>query len=131
MSRGDKGQRKVDKKPIPIACPDIESAKLEGLIDLLVMKGLVSEKELSQTVDIYLSYINALIDVLVLKGVFEPWELDICVKAYHDFIQAVAGNPTVPPEVLFQQRRNYEEELIAVRRKMMEAGAQGAGKPGN
>jgi hypothetical protein len=125
MGHGDKGQRKVVKKPIPIACPDVDSAKLEGLIDLMVLKGLITEKELSQTVDIYSSYINALIDVLVLKGVFKPWELDICVKAYHDYLQAIAGNPMVPPEVLFQQRRNYEQELIDIRLKMMKAGAQG------
>lgn len=122
MSKGDgpKGQRQQAKKPIPIACPDVESATLEGLMDLLVLKGVITEKELTQTVDIYSSYINALIDVLVLKGVFLPWEMDICVKAYHDYLRAIAGNPMVPPEVLFQQRRNYERELIEVRRKMME-----------
>ena len=120
--KGPKGQRgKGAKRPIPIACPPIDAAKLEGLIDLMVMKGLITEQELSQTADLYQSYINALIDVLVLKGVFEPWELDICVKAYHDFLQAVASNPTVPPEVLFNQRRNYEQELIELRRNMMKA----------
>lgn len=117
-----KGLRREEKKPIPIACPDIDSAKLEGLIDLLVLKGVVTEKELSHTADIYLSYINAIIDLLVLKDIFKPWELDICIKAYHDYLQALAGNPNVPPDVLFQQRRNYEKDLIDFRRKMIDEG---------
>jgi|GEM_PF-6177009 hypothetical protein len=118
-----KGKRKEEKKkPIPIASPDVDSAKIEGLIDLLVLKGILTEQELAQTADIYLSYINAIIDLLVLKDIFKSWELDICVKAYHDYLQAQAGNPTIPPEVLFQQRRNYEKELIDFRRKMIDEG---------
>jgi len=106
------------KDIVPIACPDIDVAKLEGLIDLLVLKGVFSENELTQTANIYSSYVNAIIDLLVLKGIIKPYELDICVKAYHDFLQAMAANPTIPPTVLFQQRRNYEAELIEMRRKL-------------
>lgn len=118
-----KGKRREEENSfVPIACPSVDSAKLEGLIDLLVLKGIVTEKELSQTADIYFSYINAIIDLLVLKDIFKPWELDICIKAYHDYLQAQAGNPNIPPEVLFQQRRNYEKELIDFRRKMIDEG---------
>lgn len=121
MSKKGK-RREEEKRPVPIACPNVDNAKLEGLIDLLVLKGVVTEGELSQTADIYMSYINAIIDLMVLKDIFKPWELDICVKAYHDYLQAQAGNPNIPPEVLFQQRRNYEKELMDFRRKMIDEG---------
>lgn len=110
---------KKKKEFIKIACPSSEIAVLEGLIDLLVIKNIITEKELVQTANLYGAYINALIDLLVNKKIFEEWELDICIKCYHDSVRALANNPNISPEIIFDMRRKREKELIEVKREMM------------
>lgn len=112
---GDKAKRFVQ-----IACPQSEAAVLEGLIDLLVIKGVITEEELKATADTYQSYMNAIIDLLVIKKIIEEWELDICIKCYHDAVRAIGNNPAVSPEIIFDMRRKRERELIDIRRRMEE-----------
>lgn len=91
---------------------------MEGLIDLLVIKGIITEEELNQTANLYGAYINAIVDLLITKKVIEEWEFDICVKCYHDTVRALANNPNISPDIIFDMRRRREQELIKARRDM-------------
>lgn len=132
MAGKDKGRRGKDErakktkefKPSPIAVPSVEIGRLEGLIDLLVWKGLITDEELITTSEPYYGIMNGLLDLLEVKGVIHKWELDIAMKCYQDFILAVGPNPTVPPQVLFNQRRQYLSELLEIEKKVRE-GANG------
>lgn len=109
---------KSKKDFVRIACPPSEVAVMEGLIDLLVLKGLITEEELNQTANLYNAYMNAIVDLLVTKGIIEEWELDICIKCYHDSVRALSGYPNISPEIIFDMRRKREQELIKARRDM-------------
>jgi hypothetical protein len=110
--KGSKGKRQNKQKPIPIACPNIDSATLEGLIDLLIIKGVLTEDELTGAADLYGSYINALLDILNVKGIVKEWELDLARVEYHHFVQAMGQSPNIPPVVLFERRRNVIRDRL-------------------
>jgi hypothetical protein len=117
MSKDKKGS-KGKRQPIPIACPDLDSAKVEGLIDLLVIKGVINDQELAAAADLYVSYMNGLLDLLHEKGIIEEWELDIAVAEFHRFVQAIGQNNFIPPAVLFERRRNAVSDRLKLERKL-------------
>jgi hypothetical protein len=114
------GQNQGERKPIPIACPNIDSAAFEGLLDILIYKGVITDLELGSIFDLYGSYMNALIDLLVTKGVFKAWELDTAITNYHDFVRAMANHPEIPPQVLFGKRRTTLGDLLTLEADMRE-----------
>lgn len=118
--KASKGQRKGQKQPVPIACPDIDAAKLEALIDLLIIKGIITDEELQAAANLYGSYMNGLLDLLHLKGIIEEWELDIAVAEFHRFVQAIGQNNFIPPAVLFERRRNAVSDRLGLERKLRE-----------
>ncbi len=113
-----KGQNKTVRQPIPIACPDIDAAKQEAIIDLLVIKGIITDEELAAAANLYGSYMNGLLDLLHLKGIIEEWELDIAVAEFHRFVQAIGQNNFIPPAVLFERRRNAVSDRLELERKL-------------
>lgn len=121
MSKEDKkskGQRKEKRQPVPIACPEIDSASLEGLIDLLVIKGVINDEELKAAAELYGSYMNGLLDLLNLKGIIKDWELDIARAEFHRFVQALGANNYIPPAVLFERRRNAISDRLKLERQL-------------
>lgn len=130
MAGKDKGRRGKDErakktkefKPSPIAVPQVELGRLEGLIDLLVLKGKITDEELIAVSEPYFSIMNGLLDLLEAKGLIKKWEMDIAVKCYNDYVLAIGPNPTVPPQVLFNQRREYLKELLEIENKVREGG---------
>lgn len=113
-----KGKREEKRQPVPIACPDIDAAKLEALIDLLVIKGVITDQELAAAADLYGSYMNGLLDLLNLKGIIQEWEMDLAVAEFHRFIQAIGQNNYIPPVVLFERRRNAIKERLELENKL-------------
>ena len=114
---GSKGKKEV-RQPVPIACPEIDAASLEGLIDLLVIKGVITDEELKAAAELYGSYMNGLLDLLNLKGIVEDWELDIARAEFHRFVQALGGNNFIPPAVLFERRRNAVSDRLKLERQL-------------
>ena len=114
---GSKGKKAV-RQPVPIACPEIDAASLEGLIDLLVIKGVINDEELKAAAELYGSYVNGLLDLLNLKGIVEDWELDIARAEFHRFVQALGGNNFIPPAVLFERRRNAVSDRLKLERQL-------------
>lgn len=109
-----KGKPKIN----PIACPESEVAVIEGLIDLLIIKGVFKDEELRPLIDTYGSVMNALIDLLIIKGVFKDYELDVATSEFHRFVQALGSNNFMPPAVLFERRRNAIRERLAFEEKI-------------
>ena len=120
MAKGSKG--KGQRQPVPIACPDIDVAKLEGIIDLLVIKGVITDEELQAAAELYGSHMNGLLDLLQTKGIIEEWEMDIAVAEFHRFIQAIGLNNYIPPAVLFERRRNAVSDRLKLERQLREGG---------
>ena len=115
--KGSKG-KKEKRQPVPIACPEIDAASLEGLIDLLVIKGVITDEELKAASELYGSYMNGLLDLLNLKGIVEDWELDIARAEFHRFVQALGANQYIPPAVLFERRRNAVSDRLKLERQL-------------
>ncbi len=116
--KASKGKIEEKRQPVPIACPDIDAAKLEAIIDLLVIKGVITDQELATAADLYGSYMNGLLDLLNLKGIIQEWELDLAVAEFHRFIQAIGQNNFIPPAVLFERRRNAVKERLELENKL-------------
>ena len=120
--KADQAKPKKEFKPSPIAVPQVELGRLEGLIDLLVLKGKITDEELIAVSEPYFSIMNGLLDLLEAKGLIKKWEMDIAVKCYNDYVLAIGPNPSVPPQVLFNQRREYLKELLEIENKVREGG---------
>lgn len=102
----------MKKEAEPIGIPDNEQATIEGLIDLLVLKGIFTDDELMACANRFQAIMNGLVDILTIKGVITARELEIARNEYHQFVQAEALYRNIPPSVLFQKRRAVIKERI-------------------
>lgn len=118
--KAGKGQRKQARQLVPIACPDMDAARVEAIVDLLVIKGVITEEELTAAAEPYGSYMNGILDLLHLKGIIEDWEMDIAMAEFHRFVRAIGQNNFIPPVVLFERRRNAISDRLKLEGKLRE-----------
>jgi hypothetical protein len=100
--------KKRPDRPIEVLCED--AAVLEGLIDLLVIKGTITEEELVPHTGRYQSVITALIMILVEKGVISELELEKATLAFH-FARRHCSS-TASLDEIFEARRTHLKTLL-------------------
>jgi hypothetical protein len=100
--------QKRPERPIPALCED--QATLEGLIDLLVVKGIITEEEIQPYVNRYMSVITALVMLLVEKGLISDLDLEKAVLAYHFALRNC--RPDASPDEIFEARRRHLNTLM-------------------
>lgn len=102
--------KKRPERPIQALCED--SATLEGLIDLLVLKGVITEEELSSYLNQYMSVITALVMLLVEKGAISNLEMEKATLSYHFALRNC--RPNAGPDEIFESRRAHLKKLLEV-----------------
>lgn len=102
--------KKRPERPIETLCED--SATLEGLIDLLVVKGIISEQELVARINRYQSVVTGLVMVLVEKGVITDQDMEKGILAYHFALRNC--RPDASADEIFVSRRSHLKTLLEV-----------------
>jgi hypothetical protein len=100
--------RRRPETPIPVISEDV--AVLEGLIDLLVLKGVITDIELDPGLNRYKSVITALIDLLVQRGVISDTDLEKAIVAYHFTLRNC--RPDATASEIFESRRSHLHLLL-------------------
>ena len=96
------------ERPIQSLCED--SAALEGIIDVLVLRHVISEDELTPYLHRYQSIMSGLVMLLIEKGIIEETDLDKAILSYHHVLRTV--KPDLPASGVFALRREYLATLL-------------------
>jgi len=100
--------KKRPERPIEVIAED--QATLEGLIDLLVVKGIITETELNPYLIRYQSVMTALVMILVVKGIITDADMEKATLAYHFTIRN--SRPNATGDEIFESRRNYLNRMM-------------------
>jgi len=96
--------------PIQALLADV--AVVEGIIDLLILKGIITDTEIRTYGDRYQSSISALIMLCVEKGVFTEADLNKAIVAFHHVIRTHQAGKEMTPDEVLSARQNYLRGLL-------------------
>lgn len=100
--------QKRPERPIPALCEDM--ATLEGLIDLLVIKGTINEVDLNIFIQRYQSVITALVMLLIERGIITENDMEKAISAFHYATRHCRPNATM--DEIFEARRKRITDLL-------------------
>lgn len=84
----------------------------EAVFDVLVMKKVATQQEISHYLDQYKQIWVAIINILIDKKVATPKELNCAILAYHHFFRTEGFNSLKSQQELFEARQKYTQELM-------------------
>jgi hypothetical protein len=98
--------------PSPVLQVQYDIAFYEAIFDILVVKGITTQKEITHYLDMYKQIWTTLANLLIDKGVTTAKELNCSTLAYHHFVRIEGTNSNKTPEELFEARQKYTKELM-------------------
>ena len=105
--------RELGKRPErPIQAMTEDSASLEGLIDLLVCKGIMTEPEFGRYLNRYQSAMTALVMLLIEKDVISETDMEKAISVYHFMVRT--AHPGTKSEDVLEARRARLKLLLEV-----------------
>lgn len=99
---------------VPIETLTADHGTIEGIIDLLVVKGHATIQEVQEFGDRYQSGVSALVMLCIEKGLFSEDEMNMALAAFHHVIRAYGHGTGVSPTEIFAARHAHLKKLLDV-----------------
>jgi hypothetical protein len=99
----------------PIPCLQEDAAAVQGLIDILIVKGIIKDEHpdevIVQYMDHYNSIVTGLVMLLIDKNVITEKEMDAAILAFHHAIRHFGNGPASFEEVSTLRRDTLKKRL--------------------
>lgn len=107
----DLESRISQRYPSPVMHLAEDIAMVEGIIDMLVCRNIVTIAEVHSYIDTYKQSWTALVHLLIDKGVFTQRQMNISILAFHHMIRMKGTKPDATYEELQVERTKFAEDL--------------------
>lgn len=97
---------------VPIETLTADHGTVEGIIDLLIVKGHVTLAEVQDFGDRYQSGVSALVMLCIEKGLFTEAEMNAALVSFHHVIRAYGHGSMVTPDQIFSARQAHLKTLL-------------------
>ncbi len=103
----------LKKRPeTPIQALHEDIAVIEGIIDILIVKGVTTVEEIREYGDRYQSSLSSLIMLCIEKGIFTEAELTMATMTFHHIIRVYGNGRGMTPEEILEARHAYLRRLL-------------------
>lgn len=114
------------KRPeMPVSALQEDIAVIEGIIDLLIVKGHTTVEEIRDYGDRYQSSLSSLIMLCIEKGIFSEADLNKATMSFHHVIRVYGSGRGMTPEEILGARHAYLRRLLELDGPVPEGGAEG------
>lgn len=101
------------KRPeVPIETLTADHGTVEGIIDLLIVKGHATLEEIQDFGDRYQSGVSALVMLCIAKGLFTEAEMNAALVSFHHVIRAYGHGSMATPDQIFAARQAHLKTLL-------------------